>query len=348
MRILLTILLSLAPHLAWAEDPISIATVTRTPFSMEDNGKDVGFSIDLWDMVAEDLGFEYTITRTDTFGEMLDLVTNGQVDGAIANISVTAEREIKMDFTKPIFDSGLQVMVHEDSGKTSLFSTIFVRDIGFAILAAVALLFGGGMLMWVFERGRSEFFNRPVREAMFPSFWWALNLVVNGGFEERMPNSRPGRFFAVILVVCSLFLVSIFVAKITAAMTVNALQNSIETLSDLDGKQTGTLAGSTASAFLSDRDVAHLQFDSLDKLLSEFDENELDAIVFDKPILAYHIANSAKGKARLIDRTFRPENYAMALPTDSPLREQIDQSLLKLRENGEYDRLRAKWFGTTY
>ncbi|WP_298259130.1 transporter substrate-binding domain-containing protein [uncultured Litoreibacter sp.] len=347
MRALLTVLLVLLPFATWAQDPVKIATVSRAPFSFVDNGQATGFSMELWDMVAADLGIDYEIVRTDSFSGMLDMLTNGTADGAISNISVTAEREVRMDFTQPIFDSGLQIMIHDSNNSTSLWAALVTRDIGFAVLAAAALLFGGGMLMWVFERGRSEYFSRPAREVMFPAFWWALNLVVNGGFEERMPNSRPGRFFAVLLVVCSLFLVSVFVAKITAAMTVNALQNSIENLSDLEGKKVGTIAGSTASTFLSDREVLHSGYETLEGILADFEDGVLDAVVFDKPILAYYIAHDGRGKAHLIDRTFKPENYAMALPTGSPLREQIDQSLLKLRENGAYDRLRAEWFGST-
>ena len=346
MRALLTALLLLMPLAASAQDPLTIATVTRAPFSMENNGRDTGFAIELWEMVAKDLGLEYTYQRANSFGGMLDLVTSGAADGAIANISVTAEREAKMDFTKPIFDSGLQIMVPNDEQGSALLSALVTRDIALSLLAAAALLFGGGMLMWVFERGRAGYFDRPARDAMFPAFWWALNLVVNGGFEERIPQSRPGRFFAVVLVVGSLFVVSIFVAQITATMTVTALQNSVESLSDLEGKRVGTVTGSTASAFLSARDMQHASYGDLDEMLDTFSEGELDAVFFDKPILAYYAANDGYGNARLIERTFKPENYAMALPTGSPLREQIDQSLLRIRENGEYDRLRAKWFGT--
>ncbi|SFR34562.1 transporter substrate-binding domain-containing protein [Litoreibacter janthinus] len=346
MRLILTLLLLLLPVSSRAQDTLTIATVNRAPFAMIEGEKITGFSVDLWQMVAEQLALEFEFRTVDTFAQMLELVSSGAVDGAIANISVTAEREAQMDFTQPIFDSGLQIMVPFEESSSSVIAVLVTRDIAYAMLAAAALLFGGGMLMWVFERGRSEYFNRPARDAMFPAFWWALNLVVNGGFEERMPNSRPGRFFAVLLVIGSLFFVSIFVAKITAAMTVDALQNSIDSLADLEGKRIGTVEGSTASVFLRSRDLQYIGLQDLDELFNLFGEGALDAVVFDKPILAYYAANKGRGEARLLDRTFKPENYAMALPTGSPLREQIDQSLLKIREDGSYDSLRAKWFGS--
>lgn len=332
---------------AGAQDrAITFATVTRAPFSIVENGVDSGFSIALMQAIAEDLGRPVTFQRFDTFGDMLQAVESGALDGAIANISVTAEREAVMDFSQPIFAAGLQILVPQDSGG-GVIAALFSRDILFAILIAAGLLFGGGMLMWSFERGRQEYFQRPAKEAMFPSFWWALNLVVNGGFEERMPRSPAGRVLAVFLVIASLFIVSVFVAKITAAMTVEAIQGQINGVNDLDGQRVGTIAGSTAEAYLGDRDIGSLGYNDLTALLEDFEAGQLDAVVFDGPILAFWV-NGREGRFKLLDRVFKPENYAIALPSGSALREDINQSLLKLREDGTYARLVSDWFGSTY
>ncbi|MDH5798890.1 MAG: transporter substrate-binding domain-containing protein [Paracoccaceae bacterium] len=330
--------------LAQAQD-LTIATVTRPPFSFTENGVDTGFSIDLWREVAELLDRDFTIRRVDQFGEMLDLARTGQVDAAVANISITADREIAMDFSQPIFESGLQIMVPtESTGTVSLASALLSREVLMAILAAFAVLFLGGMAMWWFERRAQPYFERPAKEAMFPSFWWALNLVVNGGFEERVPRTWPGRIFAVLLVVSSLFVVSIFVAKITAVLTVSALQSNVNSVNDLYGKQVGTLGGSTAARFLDDRNIRFAAFSGLDEMLSDFEEGTLDAVVFDVPILAYYAKNS-NGYAHLTGAVFQKENYGIALPSGSALAEPINQALLRLRENGIYGQLRRKWFG---
>ncbi|MDA8747652.1 transporter substrate-binding domain-containing protein [Litoreibacter sp.] len=345
-RLIFLVALALLPLRAAAQDgPIDIITINRAPFSMIENGRDTGFSIELWNMVAADLGRVSKITHASNFAEMLEKVQSGAADGAIANISITAEREGAMDFTQPIFDSGLQIMLPYENVSASIFGALFTRDIGFAILVAIGLLFGGGMLMWVFERNRQPYFDRPARDAAFPAFWWALNLVVNGGFEERMPQSRPGRAFAVILVVSSLFIVSVFVAKITAAMTVEALQSSVSSINDLEGRRVGTLQGSTAARYLDQREVNYITYSDVESAFAAFEANTLDAIFFDGPILSYYAKTRGTGKARIVPRVFKPENYGMALPTGSALREPINQALLTIREDGRYDRLRAKWFG---
>ena len=346
-RLIFLAALMLLPLRGVAQDkPITIVTVDRTPFSMQDDGRNTGFSIELWNMVAADLNRETIFARADTFSEMLQLVQSGAADGAIANISITAQREAAMDFTQPIFDSGLQIMLQYENVSSSIFGALFTRDIGLAVLIAIGLLFGGGMLMWIFERNRQPYFDRPAREAAFPAFWWALNLVVNGGFEERMPRSPPGRVFAVMLVVASLFLVSVFVAKITAAMTVEALQSSVSSINDLEGRRVGTLDGSTAAEYLDQRDIPYITYTDVEKAFTAFEARTLDAIFFDGPILSYYVTTRGAGKARMVQRVFKPENYGMALPTGSPLREPINQALLRIREDGRYDQLRKRWFGS--
>ena len=167
-----------------------------------------------------------------------------EADLAAANISITARREVLMDFSQPIFESGLQIMVQaDDVRQPSLLRALLSWDLAAAIGIAFLLLFGGGMVMWAFERRAQPYFDRPLKEAWFPSFWWALNLVLNGGFEERMPRSPLGRVLGVMMVISSLFFVSLFVARITAAMTVTALTSSVTSLSDLDNRTVGTVAG---------------------------------------------------------------------------------------------------------
>lgn len=325
--------------------PLTFTTVERPPFSMESTGERTGFSIDLMRAIAKELGRPIQFQPVETFGEMFSAIEQGRADGAIANISITAAREQVMDFSQPIFESGLQIMLPSDESSVSLFSVIATRDIAFFLLSAFGALFVFGMLMWVFERKRQPYFQRPFKEALFPSFWWALNLVVNGGFEERVPQTRVGRFFGVMLVVSSLFIVSIFVAKITAAMTVAAISENVDSINDIEGRAIATTGGSTGEAFLANRDITFTPYTKLTDMLADFENGTVDAVVFDGPILAWYLQSRGKGNGRLVERVFKRENYGIALPTNSPLTEEINRALLALRENGTTDDLQRKYFG---
>ncbi|WP_446728389.1 transporter substrate-binding domain-containing protein [Phaeobacter sp. QD34_3] len=339
------ILLMLWGQAIWAQT-LTVNTVTRPPFSMVENGQDTGFSIELVDALADRLGWSYEINRTDSFAEMLDGVRQGEVDLAAANISITAARETEMDFSQPVFESGLQIMVHaEDVRPPSLWRAMLSWDLAVAIGLAFVVLFGGGMLMWVFERRAQPYFDRPLNEAWFPSFWWALNLVVNGGFEERVPRTPIGRLFGVLLVISSLFVVSVFVAKITTAMTVEAITGKVNSVNDLYGQNVGTISGSTAAGFLDRRDIDFYGYTGLDELIDAFEGKKIDAVVFDAPVLNYYVSHQGESHGRTIGSAFLRENYGLLFPQGSPHTEEVNRALLALQEDGTYDQIYKRWFG---
>jgi ABC-type amino acid transport substrate-binding protein len=325
---------------------LTVATVTRPPFSFVENGRDTGFSIELLAELTDRLGWEYEINRVDAFSDMLGQVRNGDADLAIANISITAAREIEMDFSQPIFESGLQMMLRvEDMQAPSLLKAVLSWDLALAIGIAFVLLLGGGMLMWTFERRAQPYFDRPLKEAWFPSFWWALNLVVNGGFEERVPRTPIGRMFGVVLVVSSLFVVSVFVAKITAVMTVEAITGSVNSVNDLYGKRVGTIKGSTAAGFLDRREIEYREYDGLSMLIEAFEAGNIRVVVFDAPILSYYTTHEGARFGRTVGSVFLKENYGIIFPENSPRVEDVNRTLLALREDGTYDAIYRRWFG---
>jgi polar amino acid transport system substrate-binding protein len=324
---------------------LTVSTVDRVPFSMNIDGQETGFSIDLLGAIAQDLNLELTIERQESFGEMLDKVATGQAEIAAANISITASREEIFDFSHPIFQSGLQIMVQKNNNSLGILGVLWSQDLLILIVIAFAVLFGAGMLMWRFERGAQTYFDLSAKDAGFPAFWWALNLVVNGGFEERAPRTPAGRVFGTFLVIASLFFVSIFVANITALMTVKAIEGSVNSINDLYGQTVGTVAGSTAADYLDAREIEYRSFASPTEMLESFTNENLDAVVFDFPILAYFANGEGRDIAEMIGNPFKPENYGFILPSGSPLVEEVNQSLLRLRENGTVNDLREKWFG---
>jgi polar amino acid transport system substrate-binding protein len=345
-KILIAVLCALFFSGPLAAQNLTVSTVTRQPFSMVIDDKNTGFSIELLAEIAQNLDSEISIVRHDSFSEMLNAVTSGTSDAAIANISITSAREQAMDFSHPIFSSGLRTLIPlKPDSSFSVISTIVSWELFFAIIGAFGVLLASGMLMWRLERNHQDYFDKPAHEAMFPAFWWALNLVVNGGFEERVPRTPFGRIFGVLLVISSLFVVSIFVARITAAMTISAIESSVSSVNDLYGKRVGTVAGSTAEAFLQNRDLNGYALNDLSDVLRAFEDGDLDAVVFDSPILAYYVKTDGARFGQLAGPTFQHENYGIALPSGSELVEPINQALLELREDGTYAQIYRKWFG---
>lgn len=88
------------------------------PFMFEEDGEWTGFEIELWEAIAEENGWEYEY-NTMNFSGIITALQTGRVDGAIAAITITSEREETMDFSHAYYDSGLMLMVRADEDEIS-------------------------------------------------------------------------------------------------------------------------------------------------------------------------------------------------------------------------------------
>ncbi|MEM7241675.1 MAG: transporter substrate-binding domain-containing protein [Pseudomonadota bacterium] len=330
-----------------AQSVLSVSTIERKPFSFREDGQWTGFSIELLNKITENLGLDTNYTEHLMFAEMLQSAISGRSDLAVANISITAEREAVMDFTQPIFDSGLTILTKAGNAP-SIFSAILNPQLFLLALAAIALFLIAGGLVAIFERNHPHFKDLKKPKSLEEGVWWAVSVVTNASFTIFTPLTAAGRAMAYVLILIGLFVVSAFVAQITASLTVEGLRSQVSTISDLNGKRVGTTNGSTSSRFLARQGIDHVTASNLEALYADLNAGRLDAIVHDAPILAYYAQTDGRGKVQTAGGIFNPEKYGIALPPQSSLREQFNRELLRLRENGEYNTLVQKWFGAAY
>lgn len=87
---------------------------TYPPFEFEKDGKYVGIDIDLINAIAEVEGFEVELKPMD-FKAIIPAITAGQLDGAIAGISITDERKQVVGLSDPYYEAGLSLIVRADN-----------------------------------------------------------------------------------------------------------------------------------------------------------------------------------------------------------------------------------------
>lgn len=88
---------------------------TFAPFEfVDESGEMVGIDIDLLEAIAEDQGFDYEL-QVLGFNAAVQALESNQVDGVIAGMSITDERQESFDFSDPYYSSGSQFAVLTDS-----------------------------------------------------------------------------------------------------------------------------------------------------------------------------------------------------------------------------------------
>ncbi|MBN1849865.1 MAG: transporter substrate-binding domain-containing protein [Deltaproteobacteria bacterium] len=111
----LLVFLVIAPcQMAQAEDLVVGCDTNFKPFEFQGpDGKYIGFDMDVWKAVAEDLGVRYTL-KPMVFHQLIPALTKGEIDVALAGMTITSEREKSIDFSYPYFDSSLIIMVRAE------------------------------------------------------------------------------------------------------------------------------------------------------------------------------------------------------------------------------------------
>lgn len=254
---------------------------------------------------------------------MLAPVINGKVDAAAANISITSSREQVMDFSQPIFDSGLLILTRAESS-SSIWNAVLNPKLMKLMMTAVALFIVAGGLIAVFERKNLHFEKHKTPKSLEEGIWWAFSVVTNTSFTIFTPLSAAGRMLSYMLIVVGLFVVSTFVVQITASLTVETLRSQVDGLDDLRDKHVATTTGSTSSRFLTRESLDHDTYDSLSYMYMLLENEKIDTIVHDAHILAYYARTEGKGKFQTSGRVFNREKYGFTIPENFQLREQIN------------------------
>ena len=87
---------------------------TYPPFEFEEAGEYKGIDIDIINAIAENQGIEIELNPMD-FGGIIPAMQAGELDIAIAGMSITDDRKKVVDFSEPYFDAGLTLVIKEDN-----------------------------------------------------------------------------------------------------------------------------------------------------------------------------------------------------------------------------------------
>lgn len=329
---------------------LRVVTRQLPPFVIKEGDKYNGFSVELWQAVAAQIKATSHFVEKGNIKEILGSIRASEGDVAIAAISITSQREQEFDFSQPMFESGLQIMVRSDNnGGFSIWQIWNILSSGampFLLGLMACLIVVPAHLVWYAERlGTSHFISQKYFPGIWQAAWWSIGAVA--GQQPDSPASKWGRVLAAMAILVSMVFMAYFQATITSALTIQTLKGDINGPEDLAGRKVGTTTGSTAATYLKTLDVTATEFSKITEAFTALENRQLDAVVFDSPVLLYYAATQGRNKVQIVGPMLRKENYGILFPRGSVLRKPVNEALLTLRENGTYDDLYTKWFSAT-
>jgi polar amino acid transport system substrate-binding protein len=341
--------LGMCAQAMWAEDETVTVAVLRDapPFSYQaEDGSWRGLAVDLWNIVAAEL---HRATRFEGMDRMalVDAVASGRARFGIGPISITAERLDRVDFSVPIYSTGIAIaMPYVPRGAwgvlhDAVFSSAFLKLVS-GLLALLAVV---GTIFWMVERHRNPDFAGQI-QGWGSGIWLSIVTMTTVGYGDTAPRTLSGRVVAAIWMLVSIVLISVFTGTITTLLTIEGISPRIVGFEDLHRVRVAAVTATAAAQLMAERRISAQQFPDLVQAFSALVDRRADALVFDRALLAAALKNRPDLPITILPGTLRAEYYAVAMRSDEPLRRQINQAIAGALDSPTWSRLRFDYLGS--
>jgi ABC-type amino acid transport substrate-binding protein len=321
--------------------------------------KPIGFSIDLWNKIAQRLNLETEFVYFNSTTDLINATKEHKVDVGISAITIISDREEVIDFSNSMYELGLQVMINAENASSSVLSIMAKEIKKMMTLQSVILfflfLFITIHLRWYVDAKdeKSNLFSKNYITGIKDAFWWGLTMLVTW---ETPYSKGLARIIDLLWHIVGIIAISILTAIVTAALTAQSIGGSIHSEKDLSGKYVAAVATDAPRKYLEKIGANVVPVKSINEGIELLRKGKVKALVHDGPRLIY-LANKINKREKrrvlaVLPFTFNPQNYGLVFPTGSELKEPVDRTLLRLRESDGLDssyhkKLRDKWLKKT-
>ncbi|MBX2809058.1 MAG: transporter substrate-binding domain-containing protein [Cellvibrionaceae bacterium] len=326
------------------------------PFMFEDNhGNWAGLSADLWRYIADCLSLDYEFVEQSYLKDLLDGVDRRELDASLAAITINAKREQFVDFSHPYFRASLGVMVADKQGLASighLASKIFGPKVLFVGAILICFMLTIALLYWRSEgrRGNALFQQGPMK-GLYNALLWATLLIFSGRGEPFTHKTYMGQIIVVVLMFFGVTIVSSVTAIITSSLTLQSMEDQIQSVEDLKNKKIAYYIEqsavelknknnysptSSSQEWLDAQNINITPIGSWPEASSDLLSGKIDALVHDKEIMQYLIQSNYLRDLKVLDVKFREEDYGIVFPEGSDLREAANRVLLHYIDSAQW------------
>jgi polar amino acid transport system substrate-binding protein len=330
--------------------PLRIAVYDVAPYGyLNPDGSMSGISVDLWRRIAERLERQFKLVPVSEMESILSGLEQGHFDAAIGAITITPEREKRVDFSYPAHRSGVAVALRKGKGPLSALKSYATAttELSPLILGSLAMLVLIGTAMWFIERGHpsaqgSESSVVTLRDGLY----WAIVTMTTVGYGDKTPKSTIGRVIAVSWMFASLVWVSLLSTSLVSQLTAERVESrDLVATMDLTRKKLAAVAQSSGAEYLDERGLRYMRFNNLTDALDSLAEGKSDAVVNSVGALQYLISRRYAGAEEIPQGLLAPAYMAIALPEHSPFKRPIDEALVRITSDPEWMSLEERYFG---
>ncbi|XP_065349415.1 glutamate receptor ionotropic, kainate 2 isoform X3 [Cloeon dipterum] len=341
-----------------------------------------GYAIDLIEEISKILGFNYTFKlvpdgrygslnrETKEWDGMVRELLEQRADLAIADLTITYDREQAVDFTMPFMNLGISILYRKPIKQPpNLFSFLSPLSLDVWIYMATAYL-GVSVLLFILARFSPYEWDNPhpcndepdVLENQFSilnSLWFTIGSLMQQG-SDIAPKAVSTRMVAGMWWFFTLIMISSYTANLAAFLTVERMDSPIESAEDL-AKQTkikyGALRGGSTAAFFRDSNFSTYQRmwsfmeSARPSVFAASNTEGVERVVRGKGSYAFLMESTSieyvierNCELTQVGGLLDSKGYGIAMPPNSPYRTAISGAVLKLQEEGKLHILKTRWW----
>ncbi|CAF3954175.1 unnamed protein product, partial [Rotaria sp. Silwood1] len=315
----------------------------------------IGFIPDLIERLKTDIGFNPILQlapSNQSYDGLVETVNKGVNDIAIGDITVNSKRRKLAGFSNAISETSLRLIIRNTpDANVDLFGFLKPFSVKLWILI-LATCISSGILMCIIERKDNEnLTDRSVSSQLTLSIWYSFANMVGYGADFAASNAA-GRLLTSGLYILSLIIVASYTANLASNLTLAKSRFVISDINDLkSGKipssRIGVRVGTVGEAYyLSHISGGNKNFYPLTTRQNLYDSllaGIIDVSFIDEGIGIY-VINNVYCNLTLVGAGFDTGVFGIVTPKQWLYAQDLDVTLLSLKETGYIDDLIQKWF----
>lgn len=355
-----------------AGQTFTVITMVEPPFVIKTgSGRYEGFSVDVLEAIAKEMNFKYDIRELDSFTQnrseadddwdsLIKQLIVGNASMAIGSLAVKSSREEQISFSFTIISSTISMLTKRPVTSPVLFQFLWPFSWQLWVVIIAFYVVAGGAL-WVMSRYDVTQNGSEQQFDLKESIWYSFNLFLGGG-TEYSPQTTSMRTMIAFFWFCTLVITAAYTANLAAYLTLQQQDTRIKTMDSLSKQMTvkyGFQKNSDLMQFFKESSI-----DPFERMWATIKLEEKMRLVPDRSTGVELVKNGMNGSdfafldlallneyealrhcdMESFDQNFKETKFSMGFPNGAPYKDDINRALLILKERGQLDALKDKWW----